>query len=213
LARVSAAVFWGLVVLVATVIVVGGSGGDGDKESSGPARHAPQVPASESAAPSAPSDTRSAGKRLPRSRPTRLVIPKIFVDAPFTDLAIDRSGQLEPPPAKDTNLVGWYAKGVSPGEAGTSIIAGHVDTATSPAVFASLSDLKKGDEFHVVREDGSKASFVVDGSESFEKDRFPNERVYADTDQAQVRLITCAGSYDHEAKDYTENLVVFAHLV
>lgn len=37
--------------------------------------------------------------------------------------------------------------------------------------------------------------------------------MYADTPQAQVRLITCAGDYDHKAKDYTENLVVFAHLV
>ncbi|MFB6793962.1 class F sortase, partial [Streptomyces sp. NPDC056374] len=27
-----------------------------------------------------------------------------------------------------------------------------------------------------------------------------------------VRLITCAGAYDRTAKDYTENLVVFAHL-
>ncbi|MEU0751141.1 class F sortase, partial [Streptomyces albogriseolus] len=48
---------------------------------------------------------------------------------------------------------------------------------------------------------------------SFEKDDFPNERVYADTPDAQVRLITCAGAYDHAAKDYTENLVVFARLV
>jgi hypothetical protein len=48
--------------------------------------------------------------------------------------------------------------------------------------------------------------------ETFEKDDFPDERVYGDTGRAEVRLITCAGDYDSAAKDYTDNLVVFAHL-
>jgi hypothetical protein len=54
---------------------------------------------------------------------------------------------------------------------------------------------------------------VIDSVETFEKDHFPNRRVYADTAQAEVRLITCAGDYDHDVKDYTDNLVVFAHLI
>jgi LPXTG-site transpeptidase (sortase) family protein len=135
------------------------------------------------------------------------------VSAPFVGLAIGDSGQLEPPPADDVNLVGWQADGVSPGEAGTAIIAGHVDTATAPAVFAGLSELKKGDRFSVNRSDRRTAVFVVDSVETFAKNDFPDERVYADTPQAQVRLITCAGDYDHSVKDYTDNLVVFAHLV
>lgn len=154
-----------------------------------------------------------AGKHLPRARPTRLRIPAIDVDAPFVGLAIGDSGQLDPPPADDVNLVGWQANGVSPGEAGTAIIAGHVDTATAPAVFAELSALKEGTRFSVNRSDGRTAVFVVDSVETFAKDRFPDRRVYADTPQAQVRLITCAGDYDHAVKDYTDNLVVFAHLV
>ncbi|MER7374943.1 class F sortase [Streptomyces lanatus] len=156
---------------------------------------------------------RPVGKHLHRSRPVRLLIPKISVDAPFVDLAIGRAGRLEPPPAADTNLVGWYAKGASPGEPGTSIIAGHVDTATSAAVFANLRELKKGDRFQVARADGRNASFQVDSVETFDKDTFPSDRVYGDTPRALVRLITCAGDYDRQVKDYTANLVVFAHLV
>ncbi|MFI8189354.1 class F sortase [Streptomyces sp. NPDC085946] len=218
------AMFWGLAALWLVVSLIGGHRASSDAD---PAPHAPPAAAASElparASRSGDDDAGEAagraaskgpaGKHLPRSRPTRLLIPAISVDAPFTDLALDSSGQLEPPPADDTNLVGWYAKGASPGEAGTSIIAGHVDTATSPAVFAGLSELDKGDRFHVLRADGSRATFVVDDAESFAKDDFPDERVYADTPQAQVRLITCAGDYDHEAKDYTENLVVFAHLV
>lgn len=96
---------------------------------------------------------------------------------------------------------------------GTAVIAGHVDTKTSAAVFAGLEDLQKGDKFSVERSDGRTASFVVDSAETFAKDAFPDDRVYADTPDAEVRLITCAGAYDRTVKDYTDNLVVFAHLV
>ncbi|MFF5842620.1 class F sortase [Streptomyces massasporeus] len=212
-------VLWVVAALVLTVNLVGGRGESPD--AAGPP-HAPPAVAAASAVPDLPDTPSSSaaphrpgvsGPHLPRSRPVRLLIPKISVDAPFTALAINDFGQLEPPPADNTNLVGWYAKGHTPGEAGTAIIAGHVDTATAPAVFAGLNALKKGDRFQVARADGSKATFAVDATESFEKDAFPSDRVYGDTPRAQVRLITCSGSYDRQARDYTENLVVFAHLV
>ncbi|WP_432058761.1 class F sortase [Streptomyces sp. bgisy022] len=213
LRAVTTAVFWGAAALVLAVSLLGG------RESPPDDAHVPHAPPAVSATATTgatapePSASAESPKQLPPSEPTRLRIPDIKVDAPFTDLAIGKDGRLEPPPADDTNLVGWFAKGVSPGELGTSIIAGHVDTKTSPAVFARLGELEKGDKFQVLRADGRTATFVVDGAESFDKDDFPDERVYADTPDAQVRLITCSGDYDHSVKDYTENLVVFAHLV
>ncbi|WP_078504355.1 class F sortase [Streptomyces viridochromogenes] len=211
--RAAVAMFWSAIAAVVVLTTLNGGRQEASEARGTP--HAP--PAVESTAPAAgrsPSPTPSpVGRHLPRSRPIRLLIPKISVNAPFVDLAIGRMGQLEPPPAHDINLVGWYAKGASPGETGTSIIAGHVDTATSPAVFAGLSELEKGDRFHVLRADGRRASFEVDSVETFDKDHFPSERVYGDTPGAQVRLITCAGDYDRQVRDYTANLVVFAHLV
>ncbi|MFG2944268.1 class F sortase [Streptomyces adustus] len=194
---------WGTAFLVLAALLSGGRHGQ-PADSAYPPRIL-QAGASGAAHP--------VGVHLPRARPVRLLIPKIAVDAPFSDLVIGPTGHLEPPAAYDTNLVGWYSHGASPGEPGTAIIAGHVDTMTSAAVFADLSQLEKGDKFYVTRSDGRKASFVVDDTEKFAKDDFPDQRVYADTAQAQARLITCAGDYDHTAKDYTENLVVFAHLV
>lgn len=149
---------------------------------------------------------------MPRAIPTRLRIAKIGVDAPFTGLKIGPSGALDPPPADDTNLVGWHAAGIAPGQRGTALIAGHLDTVTAPAVFARLGELEAGDSFEVARADGTTAVFLIDSVESFRKDDFPNQRVYDDTPDALVRLITCAGPYDRAAKDYTGNLVVFAHL-
>ncbi|WP_416070831.1 class F sortase [Streptomyces sp. ME08-AFT2] len=214
----------GVMMLCATAAVflaISLCGGNDPSSGAGRPPQAPPAasgPATRAAAPPAPSSSRArdeepSGKHLRRSRPVRLLVPKISVDAPFTDLAIGRSGRLDPPPADDVNLVGWHAKGASPGEAGTAIIAGHVDTKTSPAVFAGLSALSAGDVFQVRRADGSKPSFRVDSVETFEKDDFPDERVYGDTPDAEVRLITCAGEYDRRAKDYTDNLVVFAHLL
>ncbi|MFF7171882.1 class F sortase [Streptomyces pseudovenezuelae] len=197
-------------ILVLAVSLFGQN--DGSPEASRPPLAAPaSVPVA--SAPPGQAAGQPAGRQLPRSRPVRLLIPKISVDAPFTDLAIGPTGRLEPPPAHDTNLVGWHAKGVSPGEPGTAIIAGHVDTATSAAVFVNLGELEEGDVFHVDRADGRRASFVVDSVETFEKDNFPSRRVYDDTARPEVRLITCAGDYDHTARDYKDNLVVFAHLL
>lgn len=201
---------WSVALLIPAIILFSGNDESPD-DARAPRAAAAHAPSS-SVAPKA-SAAPQAGKQLPRARPTRLRIPAIDVDAPFVGLAIGDSGRLEPPPADDVNLVGWQANGVSPGEAGTAIIAGHVDTATAPAVFAGLSALEKGTRFSVNRSDGRTAVFVVDSVETFAKDDFPDQRVYADTPQAQVRLITCAGEYDHTVKDYTDNLVVFAHLV
>ncbi|MFG2027647.1 class F sortase [Streptomyces sp. NPDC048825] len=204
-----------LVVLAATLY-------GGEDSSSGTVQRSLHPPTAQQVPPAAPQAVTpppqteppaTAEKQLPPSQPTLLHIPKILVKAPFIPLALDAKGQLEAPPADNVNLVGWYAKGASPGELGTSIIAGHVDTTTSAAVFARLRELRKGDVFHVARADGLRASFVVDSVETFKKDKFPNDRVYADTNRAEVRLITCAGVYDRSAKDYPENLVVFAHLV
>ncbi|MFF1836204.1 class F sortase [Streptomyces sp. NPDC058231] len=152
------------------------------------------------------------GPAMPRSQPKRIRIPTIAVDAPFTSLAIGPTGQLDAPPPNDKNLVGWFKDGATPGERGSAIVAGHVDTKTGPAVFLQLQFLKPGSTVDITRADGTIAEFKVDSVEKFSKARFPNKRVYADTTTAQLRLITCGGTYDRKAKDYEDNVVVFAHL-
>ncbi|MFJ8545760.1 class F sortase [Streptomyces sp. NPDC093586] len=217
-------VLWAVALLVLAMSLFGGNDTSADSSrpplAPGAGASAPAVGGASAAAdppaddpPTADPTGADGTAALPRSRPVRLLIPGISVDAPFTDLAIGENKQLQAPPADDTNLVGWYAKGASPGETGTSIIAGHVDTKTSAAVFARLDQLKQGDVFQVERADGRTASFVVDSLETFDKDAFPSSRVYGDADRPEVRLITCAGEYDRKVKDYTDNLVVFAHLV
>ena len=152
------------------------------------------------------------GPALPRSAPNQLDSPSIGVSAPVTALSLNRQGTLVPPPDTDNNLVGWYQAGPSPGERGNAIVAGHVDTKTGPAVFSMLSSLKAGGKVTITRDDGILATFVVDKVRTYKKKDFPDRQVYGDTNDAQLRVITCGGAYDHTAKDYTANVVAFAHL-
>ena len=183
-------------------------------------RGLPAPPAS-AAAPATTAPSASAGAPptpmitvppLPPSNPVRLTMKGIDVDAPFTPLHLDAAGNLNAPPAANTNLVGWYAEGPTPGERGPAIVAGHVDTKTGPAVFLLLRMVRPGDKAEITRADGTVAVFTVDSVEQFAKDDFPNQRVYGSTPDAQLRLITCGGSYDRGKRDYTANVVVFAHL-
>ncbi|MGA5821248.1 class F sortase [Kitasatospora sp. NPDC094028] len=169
-----------------------------------PAKPSPASPAAPAAAAGAPV--------LKRARPTRLRIPQIAVDAPFTELALGPTGQLDAPPPDDKNLVGWYRDGVTPGERGSAVVAGHIDTSKGPAVFLLLSLLLPGNKVEVSRADGTVAVFSVDSVETFAKNAFPDQKVYGKTPDAQLRLITCGGTYDKKKRDYLDNVVVFAHL-
>jgi sortase (surface protein transpeptidase) len=151
------------------------------------------------------------GQTMPRSAPVRLKIPDIGVNAPFVELALAPNNEIQTP--KSFTDVGWYVNGPTPGELGPAIILGHVDSKAGPAVFFSLGQLDPGDTIEVQRQDGSTAIFRVDKLERYPQSSFPTSLVYGDIDHAGLRLITCSGSYDRQAKRYNMNLVVYASLI
>ncbi|MFJ7076700.1 class F sortase [Streptomyces sp. NPDC098781] len=179
----------------------------------------PATPAPSSASPSTtrPAPAGKPGKRtagprpLPRSSATRLAIPFIGVDAPLMDLHLDSERRLPAPPEDKPDLVGWYADGPSPGEPGTAIAVGHLDTDTGPAVFGGLGELKRGKRIELRRADGRTAVYSVDAIKTYQKDKFPNREVYGARSRPELRLITCGGNYDRRT-GYTGNVVVYAHL-
>ncbi|MFG2809231.1 class F sortase [Streptomyces massasporeus] len=169
-------------------------------------------PAPKPAAPAVRKPRPPAGPRpLPRSRATRLLIPYLRLDAPVMDLGLDRDRRLTAPPDDDPELVGWYRHGASPGEQGTAVAVGHLDTDSGPAVFAGLPELKRGRIVKARRADGRIAVYTVDKVKSYEKAHFPSQEVYGARGRPELRLITCGGSYDRR-KGYSGNVVVFAHL-
>ncbi|MFG2433434.1 class F sortase [Streptomyces sp. NPDC048508] len=146
-----------------------------------------------------------------RSRPVKIAIPSIFIEAPVVDLGLDKQGQLGAPPLTKPKEVGWFRDGPSPGEAGTSLIVGHRDTTTGPAIFLNLNALHRGDMVKVTRADNVTAVFTVDEVGKYAKDKFPNDKVYGNTKRPELRLMTCGGRFDKK-HGYAANVVVFAHL-
>jgi hypothetical protein len=146
----------------------------------------------------------------PSGPPTRLRIASIAVDTPLEDLGLDAAGALQAP--KDFARAGWYAKGNRPGDVGPAIIAGHVDSKKGPAVFHRLHELRPGGSVEVMRA-GTWVTFRVLATHRYPKDEFPTDEVYAPTPNAQLRLITCGGSFDHARGSYVDNIVVYAVLV
>src|SRR5437867_4208901 len=78
-----------------------------------------------------------------RAGPVRLRIPSIGVDAPVDEVGLTPQGDLATP--TDPGHVGWYRGGSLPGEPGSSVVDGHLDWWSGPAVFADLGRLQGGD--------------------------------------------------------------------
>ncbi len=142
--------------------------------------------------------------------PVRIEIGAIGVDAPVIPLDLRADGSIEVPEAADET--GWWRDGPEPGEPGPAVIYGHVDSWTGPAVFFGLRQLDAGSAIDVIREDGSVVTYEVERIEQYEKAEFPTDEVYGDTDAPVLRLVTCGGEFDQEARSYRDNLVVYASL-
>jgi sortase (surface protein transpeptidase) len=146
------------------------------------------------------------------SAPVRIEIPVLHVSAPVTPLGLGADGTVQVPPLANHNLAGWYDRSVTPGQDGSSIILGHVDSATGISVFFYIKTLRPGNEIEIVRADGSTAVFTVDGAQKVTKATFPTSAVYGNVGYPSVRLITCGGPFDAATGQYLDNIVVYAHL-
>ena len=145
----------------------------------------------------------------PGADPLRVRIPAIGVDAPLVPLGLNDDGTLQVPPYEQA---GWYAGGSRPGEPGPSVIAAHVDSTTGPAVFHRLDDLEPGQVIQVDYGDAS-VGFVVRNARRVGKAEFPTEEVYGPTHAPELRLVTCAGSFDRRTGNYADNLIVWADVL
>ncbi len=163
------------------------------------------------------SDTSSknhSGKTLPFSRPLRIDIPGIQTESDLIEVGQNSDGTIEVPAGENYNKAAWYKYGATPGQLGSAVIEGHVDSADGkPSVFFNLGKLKPGDTVTVTREDGIEATFAVDSVRLFSKDDFPTLDVYGPKNHAGLSLITCGGEFDKNSGEYRGNLIVSTHMI
>jgi LPXTG-site transpeptidase (sortase) family protein len=139
--------------------------------------------------------------------PRLLVIDAIGINADVEKIGLTADEVLSTP--TDVANVGWYSGSSRPGDMGPAVIVGHVDSVDGPAVFARLAELEVGDVVTVENGGEAALSFAVSTVTRHPKDSFPSEAVYGASLDAELRLITCGGSYDRDS-GYADNVVVFA---
>ena len=184
-----------LAVAVVAVLIAGGNHGAtlGLPEGEQIAAGAGDVPAEEDA-----------------PAPMGVRVPALERDLELHPLGLDEGGALEVP--EDPHVAGWWSGGARPGERGPAVVVAHVDSHEGPGAFHGLADLAAGERVSIDREDGTGVHFRVDRVERHPKDDFPTTAVYGDTDAPTLRLVTCAGAFDAQARSYEDNVVVFLEL-
>lgn len=151
-----------------------------------------------------------ANSTLSGRMPTQIRLPAISIAAPVVNLGLNSDHTIEVP--SEDNAVGWYKYGAVPGDNGTAIMVGHLDSTTGPAIFWHLNDIKIGDNILITRSDGLTAVFTVSDKHSYPFDNFPSQQVYANTSYPSLQILTCTGTYSRVVHHYSENLVVSATL-
>lgn len=147
-----------------------------------------------------------------RAQPARLNIAAIDLDEPLIGLGLTETGEMQVP--TDYDDVGWFTGGGRPGGIGApTVLAGHVDSTSGPAVFDRLDELTPGQVVTVDDEAGGRADYRIAELGDYGKDEFPTARVFGAVPADEIRLITCSGDFDVAVGSYERNFVVFAQRI
>ena len=142
-----------------------------------------------------------------RSVPVHLTVPNLGVSVPLTSLGLNKDGTVSVP--TDFAVPGWYKYGPTPGQRGSAVILGHVDSYKGPAVFFYLSRLRPGDPVVVYLRDHAVVHFKVIGVREYSKSNFPDKIVYGMRPYSALQLVTCGGVFDRATGHYESNIVVY----
>jgi len=135
-----------------------------------------------------------------------LRIPAIGVDVSLPTLGLNADHTVQVP--TDFQQAGWFGLGPSPGQTGSAVILGHVDSYTGPAVFFQIRTPRAGNQVNVSLANGAVAHFRVSAMAMYAKDQFPARQVYAPHGGSARQLLTCGGTLNSE--DQRVGLMLFS---
>ena len=149
----------------------------------------------------------AAASRVAGTVPGSVTLPG--ATAPVVPVATGPDGALVVPDPPTT--VGWWAPGALAGAAsGTTVLAGHVDSAAAGlGTFALLRDLAVGDRVVLTGADGRAPAYRVTGRRQLGKAALPAD-LFAGGGPPRLVLITCGGRFDRTTRHYTDNVLVYA---
>lgn len=171
---------------------------------------AQNTPVAAPSSPSPSSTSRKTGRSSPVAAPSSVMIPKLGLDEKLLSLGLDAAGAIAVPSGADVHRVAWYHGSVRPGQPGPAVIEGHVITPDGRGPFHDLGTLHAGDDVTVRDAAGREHTFTVYRLARYPKNDFPTAEVYGNTAGAELRLITCSGTFDTRTGHYDSNTVVYA---
>ncbi|HZT44701.1 MAG TPA: sortase [Gaiellaceae bacterium] len=142
--------------------------------------------------------------------PTRIRVASLGIDAPVFPVGISpATGALAVPPL--IHRLGWWVDGMTPGStSGSTLIAGHVDSATKgPGAFVRLKEARRGTLVEVTTKDGRTRTYRVVSVQVMPKADLPAS-IYSRRGRPRLVLVTCGGPFDASIGHYRDNVVVTA---
>jgi LPXTG-site transpeptidase (sortase) family protein len=130
--------------------------------------------------------------------PTRLAIPKLYLDAPIITMGLDGEGNPQVPDRPDQ--VAWYNFAAAPGQKSNAVLSEHVDWQTQsrqpiPGVFYRLREVDLGDTITITLEDGTKLDYRVTGNVATAYEDPNISKAMSHTSKEVVTIITCGGTW------------------
>lgn len=138
--------------------------------------------------------------------PERLTLPGHATAGVLPAVTVD--GVLRVP--EDVEHVGWWDGSARVGEPfGSTVIAGHVDSATEGiGFFARLLKIKAGDTI-TLRADSHQLKYRVTSVRTVAKKALATDsQAFRQTGRHRLVLITCTGNFHRDRGGYDSNLVV-----
>lgn len=148
---------------------------------------------------------------LARSIPLELLVPSLGIATTVGELGLQANHEVQVPASVHT--VGWFRLGPTPGQFGSSVILGHVDSNLGPGIFFNIKTLPIGALIEVRLANRTTALFRVTSVVQYAKSSFPDALVYGSSGGRDLNLVTCGGTFNHQTHSYESNIVVFSRLV
>ena len=145
--------------------------------------------------------------------PKVIRIPSLGVYARIKHTGTDNGAVGSP---KNVNDVSWYNESAHPGNAiGSSLLLGHVSGWTTAGVFKKIDQLKPGDRFEIEKGSGEKLAYEVTRGERIPLDQVDMSKILGTevAGEHDMKLMTCAGKYNKDTKQFEERYVVYAKIL
>ncbi len=151
-----------------------------------------------------------------RRTPWQLLIPSARIKAAIVAVGLTATGAFGAP--DNPYVIGWWEDGPKPGERGNVLLDGHrdftdIDDFRGTGVCWYLPDTGPGD-YMIIRDNEARVHhlYTVTETASIEWNAPDGVEYLAPTPIATLTLVTCEGSFDLDAHNYSNRRIIVAEL-